>query len=170
VLFFTLLVSLLAGVIFGLAPALRTSRTDVNSTLNQSGRSLVGARAGAQAVFVTLEMAMALVLLVGAGLMIRTLVRLWSVDPGFDARGVIYFNIAPSISLSKQPPDAIRAAYRQMDTTLRAVPGVENASFDWGAVPMWSDDEEPFWADGMTRPEHVADAPWRCATRLIRTI
>jgi hypothetical protein len=67
VLFFTLLVSLLAGVIFGLAPALRTSRTDVNSTLNQSGRSLVGARAGAQAVFVTLEMAMALVLLVGAG-------------------------------------------------------------------------------------------------------
>jgi predicted permease len=159
VLFFTLLVSLMAGVIFGLAPALRTSRTDVNSTLNQSGRALVGARAGAQAVFVTLEMAMALVLLVGAGLMIRTLVRLWSVDPGFDARGVIYFNIAPSISLSKQPPDAIRAAYRQMDTTLRAVPGVENASFDWGAIPMWSDDEEPFWADGMTRSERVADAP-----------
>jgi len=159
VLLFTVLVSLMAGVIFGLAPALRTSRTDVNSTLNQSGRSLVGARAGAQAVFVTLEMAMALVLLVGAGLMIRTLVRLWSVDPGFDARGVIYFNIAPSISLSKQPPDAIRAAYRQMETTLRAVPGVENASFDWGAIPMWSDDEEPFWADGMTRSERVADAP-----------
>ena len=159
VLFFTLLVSLLAGVVFGLAPALRTSRTDVNSTLNQSGRSLVGARHRVQATFVTLEMAMALVLLVGAGLMIRTLVQLWNVNPGFEPRGVIFFNIAPSISLSRQPPDTIRAASRQFEATLGAVPGIEGASLDWGAIPMWSDDEEPFWADGMTRTERVADAP-----------
>jgi predicted permease len=142
-----------------LAPALRTSRTDVSSTLNQSGRSLVGTRARAQAVFVTLEMAMALILLVGAGLMVRTLVRLWNVDPGFDARGVIYFNIAPSIALSRQSPDAVRAAYRQFEATLRSVPGVESASFDWGSLPMESDDEEQFWADGMTRSDRVADAP-----------
>jgi predicted permease len=159
VLLFTLLVSLAAGVIFGLAPAFRTSRTDVNTTLNQSGRSLVGTHARAQGVFVTIEMAMALILLVGAGLMIRTLVRLWNVNPGFEPRGVIVFNIAPSISLSRQPPDAVRATYRQVETTLRAVPGVESASLDWGATPMQSDDEEPFWVDGMTRPEHVADAP-----------
>jgi predicted permease len=159
VLFFTLSISILAGVIFGLAPALRTSRTDVSSTLNQSGRSLVGTRARAQAVFVTLEMAMALILLVGAGLMVRTLVRLWNVDPGFQARGVIYFNIAPSIVLSRQSPDAVRAAYRQFEASLRSVPGVETASFDWGSLPMESDDEEQFWADGMTRSEHVADAP-----------
>jgi predicted permease len=131
----------------------------VNSTLNQSGRSLVGPRARAQAVFVTLEMAMALILLVGAGLMIHTLVRLWNVDPGFSHRGVIDFNIAPSMSLSHQSPDAIRAAYRQFEATLRAVPGVETASFDWGAVPLMGDDEEPFWTDGMTRPDHLADAP-----------
>jgi len=159
VLIFTFLVSLLAGVIFGLAPALRTSRTDVNSTLNQSGRSLVGSHARAQGIFVTLEMAMALILLVGAGLMIRTLVRLWNVDPGFDARRVIVFNIAPSMSLSRQSPDAIHAALRQTHMAVRTVPGVEYASFDWGAVPMQSDDEEPFWVDGMNRPEHVADAP-----------
>ncbi len=159
VLFFTLLVSLMAGIIFGLTPALRTSRTDVNSTLNQSGRSLAGAHARAQGVFVTIEMAMALILLVGAGLMIRTLVRLWNVNPGFNPRGVIEFNIAPSMSLARQSPDAVRAAYRQMETTLRAVPGVQNASFDWGAVPMEDDDEEPFWVDGMTRPERVAGAP-----------
>jgi len=159
VLFFTLIISALAGVIFGLAPALRTSRTDVNSTLNQSGRSLVGARHRVQATFVTLEMAMALVLLVGAGLMIRTLVRLWNVNPGLEPRGVIFFNIAPSISLSRQPPDTIRAASRQFEATLAAVPGIESASLDWGAIPMESDDEEPFWADGMTRTERVADAP-----------
>ena len=159
VLFFTLIISALAGVIFGLAPALRTSRTDVNSTLNQSGRSLVGARHRVQATFVTLEMAMALVLLVGAGLMIRTLVRLWNVNPGFEPRGVIVFNMAPSISLTRQSPDTIRAAARQFEATLRGVPGVESASFDWGAIPMWGDDEEPFWVDGMNRPERVADAP-----------
>ena len=59
VLLFTFVVSILAGVVFGLAPALRTSRTDVSGTLNQSGRSLVGARHRAQAIFVTVEMAMA---------------------------------------------------------------------------------------------------------------
>ena len=159
VLLFTLLASLLAGVIFGLTPALRSARTDVNSTLNQSGRSLVGAHARVQAVFVSLEMAMALILLVGAGLMIRTLVRLWNVDPGFDARRVIVFNITPSMSLSRQSPDAIHAAFRQMQTAVRAVPGVEYASFDWGAVPMQGDDEEPFWVDGMSRPERLADLP-----------
>jgi predicted permease len=159
VLLFTLFVAVAAGLIFGLAPALRTSRTDVNETLNQSGRSLVGTRARAQAVFVTLEMAMALILLVGAGLMVRTLMRLWNVNPGFDPHGVIEFNIAPSMSLSRQSPDAVRAAYRQFEATLRSVPGVETASFDWGAVPMMSDDEESFWTDGMTRPEHVATAP-----------
>ncbi len=159
VLLFTLLVSLLAGIVFGLAPALRISRTNVNSTLSQSGRSLVGARARAQSIFVTLEMAMALVLLVGAGLTIRTLMQLWNVNPGFQAQGVIFFNVAPSKSLSRQSPDAIRATLRQMATTLGAVPGVESASFDWGAVPMSGDDEEPFWADGMTRSPHMADAP-----------
>ncbi len=159
VLLFSLVISLLAGIIFGLSPALRTSRTNVNSTLNQSGRSLAGAQARAQSVFVTLEMAMALVLLVGAGLTIRTLMQLWNVDPGFHANGVIFFDASPSKSLSKQPPDAIRAAFRQMQATIRAVPGVESASFDWGAVPMFGDDEEPFWAEGMTRSSRVADAP-----------
>ncbi len=159
VLIFTFLICVLAGVIFGLAPALRTSRTDVNSTLNQSGRSLVGAQHRAQAVFVTVEMAMALVLLVGAGLMIRTLVRLWNENPGFDAHGVIVFNVDPSKSLSRQSPEAIRAALRQIGSTLLAVPGVESASLDWGAIPMSSDDEESFWVDGMNRPEHMADLP-----------
>jgi predicted permease len=159
VLLFTLLVTMLAGVIFGLAPALKVSRTDVNATLNQNGRSLIGAHARAQAVFVTLETAMALILLVGAGLMIRTLMQLWNVSPGFDAHNVIYFNMKPSKSLSTRPPDAVRATYRQFKATLSAIPGVESASFDWGAVPMLGDDEEPFWIEGMTRPERVADAP-----------
>ncbi len=160
VLLFTLLVSVLSGVVFGLAPAFRTSRTDVNFTLNQSGRSLVGSHHRAQAIFVTVEMAMALVLLVGAGLMIRTLTRLWSINPGFDPHNVITFTITPSHSLQKQSPDAIRAAYRQMAATLHAVPGVEDVSFDWGAQPMNSDWEDSFWTDNMPHPDRESDLPY----------
>jgi predicted permease len=142
-----------------MAPALRTSRTDVNATLNQSGRSLVGSHHRAQTVFVAVEMAMALVLLVGAGLMIRTLFRLWDVNPGFNPGSVITFSVTPSASLTRQTPEAIRATYRQFQATMRSVPGVEYASFNWGAHPMGSDDETVFWVDGMTRPEHRADMP-----------
>jgi predicted permease len=159
VLLFTLAVSILAGVVFGLAPALRTSRTDVNATLNQSGRSLVGSRHRAQAVFVTVEMALALVLLVGAGLMIRTLVRLWNVNPGFKPQNVITFNVTPAASLARQSPDAIRAAYRQMSAAIHSVPGVEEVSFDWGARPMLGDWEEGFWIEGRSHAEHEADLP-----------
>jgi predicted permease len=159
VLLFSVAVSLLAGVIFGLAPALRTSRTNVSGTLNQSGRSLVGSHHRAQAIFVTAEMAMALVLLVGAGLMIRTLAQLWNVSPGFNPKNVITFAVTPSKSLSSQSPDAIRAAYRQMSATMQAVPGVEAVSFDWGATPMLGDWEETFWIEGQPHAEHEADLP-----------
>jgi predicted permease len=159
VMLFTLLIAIVAGVVFGLAPALRTSRTDVNATLNQSGRSLVGGRHRAQAIFVTIEMAMALVLLVGAGLMIRTLVQLWNVNPGFNPHNVMTFDITPSTSLSRQSPDAIRAAYRQIDAALHSVPGVRETSFDWGARPMLGDWEEGFWINGQPHAAHQADLP-----------
>jgi predicted permease len=159
VLLFTMAISLIAGIVFGLAPAFKTSRTDVNATLNQSGRSLVGSRHRAQAVFVTIEMAMALVLLVGAGLMIRTLVRLWNVSPGLNPSNVITFDITPSASLARQSPDTIRATYRQLGAALRSVPGVKQSSFDWGALPMLGDWEESFWIEGEPHAEHQADLP-----------
>ena len=82
VLLFTLATSGLAGIVFGLVPALRTSRTHVSTTLNELRRSVAGTRSRAQSAFVVVEMALALVLLVGAGLMVRTLMRLWNLDPG----------------------------------------------------------------------------------------
>src|SRR5208282_1550197 len=83
VLLFTLAISLLAGVLFGLAPALRMSRAKLQDSLRESGRGLSGPRHRVQSIFVVSEMAMALVLLAGAGLMIRSLARLGSVDAGF---------------------------------------------------------------------------------------
>ncbi len=102
---------------------------------------------------------MALVLLAGAGLMIRTLVQLWNVNPGFNPHGVLTFGLTPSPALAKKSPEAIRAEYRKISATLLSIPGVESASFNWGAHPLESDSEESFWAEGQPKPEHQAELP-----------
>src|SRR5262249_38945332 len=83
VLIFTFAISLITGLLSGLAPALKTSQWRLSETLKEGLRGAGGGRARAQGVFVAVEMAMALVLLIGAGLMIRSLNALWNVDPGF---------------------------------------------------------------------------------------
>jgi predicted permease len=152
VLLFTIFISVLTGIMFGLLPAIRMSRTDISGGLKDSGRAIAGSRSRMQSVLVMGEMAMALVLLVGAGLMCRTLMGLWKVDPGFDPRNVSYFEVTPSPSLASQPPDAIHAALRQINATLHAVPGVEAASLHDGALPMESDNERAFLLEGQEPP------------------
>jgi len=152
VLLFTILVSVLTGIMFGLLPAIRMSRTDISGRLKDSGRSISGPRTRMQSALVIGEMAMALVLLVGAGLMCRTLVQLWKTDPGFDPRNVSYFDVTPSPSLVKQSPDAIRAALRQIKATIQNVDGVEAASLNAGANPMQWDNERGFLLDGQALP------------------
>src|SRR5678815_5777544 len=93
-LLFTAGVSLLAGVLSGLTPALRAARPDLHDTLKEGGRGPSTTRYRAQAVFVIVQMAMALVLLVGAGLLMRTLVGLSRTDPGFDRSGVVTFGLS----------------------------------------------------------------------------
>jgi predicted permease len=160
VLLFTLVISLAAGIVFGLVPALRTSRTDIEQTLRTTGHSLAGARSRTQSIFVVSEVAMAMVLLVGAGLMIRTLGQLWGLNPGLDPHNVIRFGMTPSPTLAKQnSADAVRAALRQIHSTIAGVPGVESVSLHSGARPMRSDSERGFWVDGQQRPERQADLP-----------
>ena len=157
VLLFTLGVSVIAGVVFGLVPALKTSHTKIGKTLKDSGRAISGYRSRAQAVFVVGEMAMALVLLIGAGLMIRTMTRLWQADPGFDPHNVLGFRITPPPSLAGDSLDAIRAAYRQIHSTIHSMPGVEGVSLNWGAHPMEGDNEVNFWPEGQEQPTRQAD-------------
>ncbi len=161
VLLFTASISLLAGILFGLAPALkRSSRTNLQETLREGGRGAVGARHRAHGVFVIVEMAMALVLLVGAGLMLRSLVQLWNVDPGFNARNVLTFGFSLSPSMLKASPTAIRAAFREVDATLASTPGVQSASMSWGAFPMVGDDEWLFWLEGQPKPKSQNEWNW----------
>ena len=110
VLLFTLATSVLAGIFFGLAPALKTSRADIHETLKEGGRGSSGARHRLQGLFVVVEMALALVLLVGAGLMIRSLANLWSVNPGFDPRNLVSFSFSYPTNMGATPA-AIRALH-----------------------------------------------------------
>jgi predicted permease len=151
VLLFTLAVSILAGAVFGLAPALKTSRPDLQQSLKEGGRGGSGAHHRAQGVFVVIEMAMALVLLIGAGLMIRSLVDLWSVNPGFNPRGVLTFSVSLSPSLGVNAATT-RSALRQLDETLQTIPGVEAVASTNGSLPMSGDSEYPFWLEGQPKP------------------
>jgi len=158
VLLFTLLISVGAGIVFGLAPAWKVARANLGGTLKESGRSVAAGRSRAQAIFVIGEMAMALVLLVGAGLMLRTLFHLWNLDPGFNPHNVMTFGVNGP-SFKGQPADTKRAAYRQIHDNLVALPGVEAASFNWGAQPMQNDNEDYFWIAGRPRPAHQSELP-----------
>ena len=158
VLFFTLGVSLLAGIIFGLAPALRTSRTNLQDVLRTAGRGSGGARYRLQGWFIACEVAMALVLLVGAGLMLRSLSRLWRVDLGYNPDHAITFSVSLP-SNAKTTPGETRARLRQFDAALRDVPGVRAVSVTLGSRPMIHDSSLPFWIEGRAKPATDNEMP-----------
>jgi predicted permease len=160
VLLFTAAVAMLAGILFGLVPALRTSQLRLHETLKQSGRSGSGTRHRVQGIFVVAEMAMALVLLVGAGLMIRSLAVLWGTNPGFQPHNVFTFGLSLPPSMMGAPPATIRAYIRELDAKFAATSGVEAASQSWAAFPMTTDDQQLFWLDGQPKPANENDMKW----------
>jgi len=150
VLGFTALISLVASLLFGITPALQGARSDVNNALKEGGRGNTG-RHGFQRALVVVEVALALVLTTSAGLMIRTMSRLWSVNPGFDPQRVLTFGVAGSPAVHGSPA-AVRNGFHQTMEQLRSVPGVNAASVVFGAVPMNGDSELPYWVEGRPKP------------------
>jgi len=151
VLLFTLAASCLAGIFFGLIPALKTSSIEIHETLKEGGRGGSGTRHHTQGLIVAVEMAMALVLLTGAGLMIRSLGKLWNTNPGFDPTNVSYFEFSSSQPLGDSPA-AIRASFRRLHDAIATVPGVQGVSIKTGSSPMDGDSELPFWLDNEPKP------------------
>lgn len=134
VLLFTLGASLLTGIIFGLAPALQLSGIELTETLKEAGRSAgQSARHNrARNLLVAAEMTLAVILLSGAGLLIKSLGKLENVNPGFNPRGVLTYSIdLPDARYQKS--EQSEAFFRQLYEHVRAIPGVENAS---GTVPL----------------------------------
>ena len=160
VLFFTTGVALLCGIVFGLVPALKVSKPNLHDTLKEGGRGAGGGKHRAQGAFVVAEMAMALVLLIAAGLMIRSLSALWSVNPGFDSHNLLSFGVSLAPSMKNASPDAIRATLREVQARLNAAPGVKATSLSWGAVPLAEDDEDLFWLEGQPKPASDNDMNW----------
>ena len=101
---------------------------------------------------------MALVLLAGAGLMLRSLAALWRVNPGYNPDHAITFSISLP-STSKTTMAETRERLRHFDASMRAIPGVEAVSVTLGSRPMIHDSESPFWIKGQTKPASNNDMP-----------
>ena len=160
VLLFTAAIALLAGVLFGLAPALKISRTNLQQNLQEGGRGASGAHQGVHGVLVVVEMSLALVLLIGAGLMLRSLVQLWRVDPGFNSQNVLTFGFSLSPATLQTSPAAIRQDFRNALDAIAATPGVQSAALSWGAFPLSGDDEWLFWREGRPKPTTRNEMNW----------
>jgi predicted permease len=157
VLAFTLLSTLITGLLFGLVPALRASRISLNDALKESGREPAGAgHAATRSALVVAEIALSLILLAGAGLLIRSFIRLQQVSPGFETRNIMSLRL--SLAGSKYAQSASRINfYRNLEDRIRALPGVESV----GAVselPLSGDLAwTPVWVEGyIPRPGETA--------------
>jgi predicted permease len=127
VLCFALVISMICGVLLAFAPALRSSSLDLNSTLKESGgRSAFAPRQSLRKGLVVVEISLAFVLLTGAGLLVRTLWKLNSINPGFGSQGVLVAEI--QLPKSRYGDDVSRTAFfQELIERIRAVPGVESA-------------------------------------------
>ena len=124
VLVFSLIISVATGALFGLAPALFASRSNPNESLREGERGSSSGKNAARSILIATEIALSLVLLVGAGLMMKSFGRLTRVDPGFNSDRLLVFNIGLPISAA---PARQSAFYEQVVERLRSMPGVQEA-------------------------------------------
>ena len=135
VLLFALLVSLLTGLIFGTIPALQLSRVNLNSTLREEGRSSAGqVRTQLKNLLVVGQVALSLLLLIAAGLLLRSFARLLRVDPGFDSHNVLTMNVSlPTVKYAK--PEQQIAFFDEVLRRVSSLPGVSSAAIS-AALPL----------------------------------
>jgi len=157
VLLITLIITILVGVLFGLAPAFKCLAFDLQGGLKQRSRGNTTAYQYAQKTLVVLQMALTLALLVGAGLLFRTIRDLWAVNPGFDSQNVITFKVGLSPAATKTVA-AGQVAYRQLIDRIRIIPGVQSVEVT-NLVPLDQlNNLAPFWI-GSHSSTSVAEAP-----------
>jgi predicted permease len=147
VLLFTIGVALLTGIGFGLAPAFRGTKVDVAPTLKENAGSLSaarnagGKRFGLGSSLVVAQVALSMVVLIGAGLLLRTLEKVKSINPGFDTSNVLLFSVDPTLAGYKE--NNIQNVYDDLTRRLAALPGVVSASYSSDALldgGLWTED------------------------------
>ena len=164
VLGFALAVSLVTGIVFGLLPAFSASRSDLNATLKESGnRSGTGFREGkVRSMLVVCEVSLALVLLIGAALLIRTLIALRDVDPGFDSHNVLTLEMSLNGPLY-QKTAGISKLLLDGRHRLNALPGVEVAAAAYW-LPIDVEDGMPFQIVGRPVEKNCCGSAWMSIT------
>lgn len=146
VLAFTFGVALGTGILFGLAPALRASRSNLSETLKEGGRSLVGSgNQRLRSALVVAEVALSLVLLIGAGLLIRSFIRVQQVEPGFAPENVLSLRLSVAGTTYEKPPRRMDF-YKQLWERISQMPGVQSAGgvsilplsggLSWGSISI----------------------------------
>jgi predicted permease len=153
ILLFTLAVTVATGLVFGLAPALQSTRPDVGRTLKDQAGAVVGGGHGRlRNALVVTQVALSLLLLIGAGLFLRSLKNLSNLGPGFPAERLLAFNIDPS--LNGYTPQRLNGFYQQLTDSLGTIPGVKSVSV--ASMRIMEDNE---WDSGMTAEGYAPTKP-----------
>jgi predicted permease len=153
ILLFTLAVTVATGLVFGLAPALQSTRPDVGRTLKDQAGAVVGGGHGRlRNALVVTQVALSLLLLIGAGLFLRSLKNLSNLGPGFPAERLVAFNIDPS--LNGYTPQRLNGFYQQLTDSLGTIPGVKSVSV--ASMRIMEDNE---WDSGMTAEGYAPTKP-----------
>src|SRR5258706_9639196 len=152
VLIFTLAVSLLTGIIFGLAPAVGSAQTELHDTLKEGGRSsnAGGHRHWLRSTLVVTEVALSLVLLVGAGLLIKSFLHILDTDPGFKPQNLLTMQLA--LNAKKDEGEKVLTFFNDLNRRIAGLPGVEAAAF-WNGIPLGGAADTSFGIVGRPKPE-----------------
>ncbi|MEK6301932.1 MAG: ABC transporter permease [Acidobacteriota bacterium] len=153
VLVFTSCVSLLSGLLFGVAPAVQVSRTNLNESLKEGGRSSTETRGRKRlrGLLVVSQTALALVLLAGAGLMIKSFVRLQQVNPGFNPESLLTVQVSPPPARYSDAQKKV-AFHRELLERVRGLPGVQSAGTSSDVPPQNVNDVDTFEVEGQPVP------------------
>jgi predicted permease len=145
---FTAIVIVLTGIVFGIAPAMRTTRADVGSVLKETSRSIVGSRSVLGKSLLVVQVAISLVLVTGAGLFLRTLDNLRAVDVGFDPKNLVLFRVNPQLNGYDEQRSA--ALYQQLVERLGTLPGARAATLSNPALLSGSVNQSSIFVQGRT--------------------
>ena len=145
---FVAAVSMLTGVLFGLVPALRATRVDLAGAMKETSRSVTGSRSFLSKGLLVLQVGMSLVLIIGAGLFLRTLQNLKSVDVGFDSNNLLMFNVNPSVN--RYDADRTALIFRQVLERMSALPGVKAAALTRTTLLSGNTSTSSMWKQGQT--------------------
>ena len=165
VLMFTLGLSLFSGIVFGLAPALQVSKPNLNDSLKEGSRQTTGSSHRLRSSLVVLEVALSLMLLVGAGLLGRSFLSLLKTDPGFNPDNVLTMNLVLPIAKYREDPQRV-AFYQDLVQRVKANPGVESAALVSHLPLGGANASDSYLVEGVPEPApgQEYDGRYRVAT------